>query len=481
MYIRTEEEPYYGKSLCSPLVHTSSYRLKTQVQQATIVDVYIVDDYINFMLLLNSTLHNQRRIGTTFVRCLFAATTPVPPDPILGLVARFQADTNPNAVNLAQGAYRNAQGRPFVLSSVKKAEKRIADELSNNQINKEYLGIEGNPAFLQASAAFAWGEIYDQIEPRVASVQSLSGTGALRLAADTLHQIGNVQDIWLSNPSWGNHAKIFEAAGLTTNNYQYLNPQTGTSLDFERMCHDLTHVVPDGSVVLLHACAHNPTGIDPTNSQWDQLADVFEKKHLIPLFDSAYQGYASGNPDVDAYAIRAFSKRSNISTMLVCQSYAKNMGMYGERVGALNVLTNTPMERDAVLSQIKQKIIRPMYSSPPLHGSRLANLLLTDEALNKEWLQELKGMATRIEGIRKELVVALDKEEAGSGGGRSWHHITDQIGMFAYTGLSGEQVDVLLDEHGIYLTRDGRMSLAGMKSSDVDVVAKAMVEVVGKE
>jgi aspartate aminotransferase len=434
------------------------------------------------MLLLNSTLHNQRRIGTTFVRCLFAATTPVPPDPILGLVARFQADTNPNAVNLAQGAYRNAQGRPFVLSSVKKAEKRIADELSNNQINKEYLGIEGNPAFLQASAAFAWGEIYDQIEPRVASVQSLSGTGALRLAADTLHQIGNVQDIWLSNPSWGNHAKIFEAAGLTTKNYQYLNPQTGTSLDFERMCHDLTHVVPDGSVVLLHACAHNPTGIDPTNSQWDQLADVFEKKHLIPLFDSAYQGYASGNPDVDAYAIRAFTTRSNISTMLVCQSYAKNMGMYGERVGALNVLTNTPMERDAVLSQIKQKIIRPMYSSPPLHGSRLANLLLTDEALNKEWLQELKGMATRIEGIRKELVVALDKEEAGAGGGgRSWHHITDQIGMFAYTGLSGEQVDVLLDEHGIYLTRDGRMSLAGMKSSDVDVVAKAMVEVVGKE
>ena len=418
-------------------------------------------------------------LRTRALKNIFRTTKATPPDPILGLVAKFKADPNPKAVNLAQGAYRDTNGEPFVLSAVKKAEAQVSLQLQDSTLDKEYLGIEGNPTFLEATAKFAFGnDLHQQLHSRLATVQSLSGTGALRLAANTLSQIGNVNEIYLSSPSWGNHSKIFESAGLKTKSYNYLDRATGTTLDFKQFLYDMEHSIPEGSVVLLHACAHNPTGIDPTQEQWQILGDVFARRDLIPLFDSAYQGYASGDPDLDAFAIREFGKRSNISTMLVCQSYAKNMGLYGERIGALNIVTSTTEERDAVLSNVKQKIIRPMYSSPPLHGSRLASLLLTDNELNQEWLRDLKLMANRIENIRKDLVVALENYEEED---RSWKHITDQIGMFAYTGLSSYQVDELLHKNGIYLTRDGRMSLAGMKSKDIDMVAKSMVEVTRKK
>ena len=421
--------------------------------------------------------HPLRRLAA---RTIFTSTKPVPPDPILGLVARYKADPNPYAVNLAQGAYRDEFGQPFVLSAVKKAEMLIASQLANGEIDKEYLGIEGNPDFLHATAKFAFGEsLHDQLLPRLAVVQSLSGTGALRLAADTLFTVANVKHIYLSDPSWGNHAKIFQASGLETRQYRYLDRETGTTLDFQSMREDMETHVPKGSVVLLHACAHNPTGIDPTPDQWSELSDIFVRRGLIPLFDSAYQGYASGDPDVDALSIREFASRKEIETMLVCQSYAKNMGMYGERVGALNIVTRCEEERDAVLSQVKQTVIRPMYSSPPLHGSRLASLLLTNSELHEEWRSDLMRMALRIQNVRRELVVALERQPGN--GDTSWRHITDQIGMFAFTGSTETMVDELLSKHGIYLTRDGRMSLAGMKSDEVERVAGAMVEVNGRK
>jgi aspartate/tyrosine/aromatic aminotransferase len=409
----------------------------------------------------------------TLLRHIFSQVKPIPPDPILGLVAKYKQDPRKDAVNLAQGAYRDDNGRPFVLNSLKLAEAEIIRQLNNGEIDKEYLGIEGNSEFRRLTAQFAFGEdIYDCLQQRLVTVQSLSGTGALRLAADSLSQIAKVNTIFCSDPSWGNHSKIFQAAGLVPMPYRYVNASSQT-LDFIGMCDDLSSL-PQQSVVLLHAAAHNPTGVDPNIEQWNILSDIFARRQLIPLFDSAYQGFASGDSDVDAFAIRLFAQNQEINTMIVCQSYAKNMGLYGERIGALNVVCETSDQKIALMSQIKQRIIRTAYSSPPLHGSRIACCLLTAGALNVEWKKDLVTMAHRIQLVRTQLVEALESNPTNK---KSWQHISDQIGMFAYTGLTGSQVDELLDVFGIYLTRDGRMSLAGLKSSDVKKVAAAMVHV----
>ncbi len=409
-------------------------------------------------------------------RHLWSGVRPIPPDPILGLVARFKRDPDPGAVNLAQGAYRDDRGLPFVLRSVVEAERRVAQSLSEGASDKEYLGIEGCPAFLAASTALALGADSPALaQGRVAAVQSLSGTGALRIAAESLGRIAGVRDVYLSNPSWANHAKIFQAAGLRTHQYTYLDTETGTSLDMPGFIADLEDpdIVPDGAVVLLHACAHNPTGIDPTQEQWQDIASIFQKRKLKPLFDSAYQGYASGDLDTDAFPIRLFERRG--IPIIVCQSFAKSMGLYGERVGAMFIVTESEKETSAVLSNVKQTVVRPMYSSPPLHGARLATMLLTDSELNAQWRAELKSMVGRIESMRQSLVASLEVER-----GRSWTHITDQIGMFAYTGLTSDQVARML-ENGIYLTNDGRISLAGMKPDDVEKVASAMRKVVAED
>jgi aspartate aminotransferase len=419
-----------------------------------------------------------RRLWTAVMRGrrLWTAVKPTAPDPILGLVARFKQDPDPGAVNLAQGAYRDDRGAPFVLPSVVEAERRVALALATGASDKEYLGIEGSPSFIAASTALALGANSPALaQGRVAAFQTLSGTGALRIAAESLSKVAGVRDIYLSNPSWANHAKIFQAAGLRTHEYTYLDTDTGTSLDMPGLLADLKdpNVVPDGAVVLLHACAHNPTGIDPTQDQWRDIANVFQARDLKPLFDSAYQGYASGDLETDAFPIRLFERRGIPS--IVCQSFAKSMGLYGERVGAMFIVTESPEEMQAVLSQVKQTVIRPMYSSPPLHGARLATMLLTDTELNAQWQAELKGMVDRIETMRQSLVASLEAEE-----GRSWTHITDQIGMFAFTGLTSDQVDCLLDDHGIYLPNDGRISLAGMKPGDIEKVASAMRKVVAE-
>ena len=306
-----------------------------------------------------------RRISGVFAqtarRQIWQAVKPVPPDPILGLVARYKKDPNPNAVNLAQGAYRDGEGKPFVLPSVVKAERRVAQQLNDGSVNKEYLGSDGNADFLAASAKFAFGEDSNATrEKRVATIQSLSGTGALRLAAETLIRVAGVKKIWISNPSWGNHAKVFEAAGLAVEYYTYLDKKSGTTLDFDGLVNDLSSSkIPEGSVILLHCSAHNPTGVDPSAEQWKKIADIFAQRKLVPLFDSAYQGYASGDPDTDAFAIREFDSRGkeSIPTMLVCQSYAKNMGLYGERVGALLIVTETPESAAAVLTNVGVKVI----------------------------------------------------------------------------------------------------------------------------
>jgi aspartate aminotransferase len=244
------------------------------------------------------------------------------------------------------------------------------------------------------------------------------------------------------------------------------------------MLHALKHDVPSGAAVLLHACAHNPTGIDPSADQWELLADVVAERGLVALFDSAYQGYASGDLDSDAASVRAFEAAGVLP--IVCQSYAKSLGLYGERIGAVNFLCADADETDAVMSQVKQRCIRPLYSSPPLHGARLAATVLGDEELFELWRGELAIMAGRVKSMRALLEDALHKlgapPPAGSDG---WAHITSQIGMFAYTGLSADDVDMLREEHHIYMTRDGRMSMAALKPGDVEYVAAAIARVRG--
>ena len=420
----------------------------------------------------------MRRSVNTAAASRFGGVAACLQDPILGLVAAFKTDPAPRKVNLAQGAYRTDEGEPLVLDVVKEAEVVIASDAS---LNKEYIGVEGNTEFNRLSAEFAFGEASPALaENRVATVQSLSGTGALRICAAFLAQFDgrSAGTIHLPSPSWGNHTNIFRAGGLDVASYDYVD-SSGTALDFGAMRNALSNQVLHGGAVLLHACAHNPTGIDPTHAEWEELAAICAERSLLPVFDSAYQGYASGDPDVDAFAVRCF-ERVGVKNMLVCQSYAKNMGLYGERVGAFDVVCDDASEAAAVLSQLKQAIVRPMYSSPPLHGARIAAAILGDDSLRARWLVELAAMSTRIARVRLELVAALVAAQTPPPNAlcdASWSHISSQIGMFAFTGLSKESVEQLRTRHHVYLTADGRMSLAGLGSRDIEYVAHAVADV----
>ncbi|GBG28521.1 Aspartate aminotransferase, cytoplasmic [Hondaea fermentalgiana] len=386
-----------------------------------------------------------------------------PPDAILGVKTRFLADDSPESVNVSVGAYRDAQGKPLVLEVVRKAEKAILEDASRN---KEYLGIAGDVKFRQATQEFCFGADAKSVkEGRVATVQALSGTGALRVGAEFLATHFAGTKVYIPNPTWGNHFKIFGNAGLETAKYTYLNPAT-RGLDFEGMMKDLEQA-PAGSVVVLHVCAHNPTGVDPTAEQWQKIVDLLTERQLLPFFDSAYQGFASGDVDKDAYAVRLFESKGQ--QMMVAQSYSKNMGLYGERVGALNVVCPSAGACARVMSQL-ELVIRPMYSNPPRHGAAIAALILTDPKLREEWKVELKGIVDRILAMRKGLREAI--EATGAPG--DWSFITDQIGMFTFTGLSADQVASMEKNYHIYMPSNGRISVAGLTSDKLEHVAKAI-------
>jgi len=422
--------------------------------------------------LCQTTRHVRKPGFAVAVQCRglsspWAAVAEVPQDPILGLVAQFKADPDPQKVGLAQGAYRTDDGEPFVLGSVKAAEAAViaAGE------DKEYLPIEGLASFRELSARFALGDDSKAVkEGRVACIQTLSGTGSLRVAADFLKSVAGVSTVWMPKPTWGNHKNVFATAGLTIKQYAYIDKK-GTGLDFKGMVEDLS-TASHGDAVLLHACAHNPTGVDPSTEQWNELPGLFVKHGLVPLFDSAYQGYATGDPVVDAASMRAF-EAAGVPGLMVCQSYAKNMGLYGERVGALLVVCGSDAEQRAVLSQLKQIIVRPMWSSPPLHGARVAARLMGDDNLRQSWYMDLQTMSGRLRRMRQMLTAELRR--IGAPG--DWSHIEQQIGMFAYTGLSAEQVEKLQGRYHIYLTRDGRMSIAGLKPKDIEYVAAGLKDV----
>ncbi|KAJ2598668.1 aspartate transaminase aat1 [Coemansia sp. RSA 1721] len=385
-----------------------------------------------------------------------------PPDAILGITEAFKRDTDSRKMNLGVGAYRNDAGEPFVLSSVRKAEASILQR----GLDKEYLPITGLAKFTGAAASLAYGASSPALD-RLAITQSISGTGALRIGGAFLQRFCESQPtVYLPDPSWGNHAAVFRDSGLKVAKYRYFDPSTN-GLHLDAMLEDLK-AMPQGSIVLLHACAHNPTGVDPTPEQWAMIQQVVEDRGHLAFFDMAYQGFASGDADRDAGALRSFVE-SGRSPVVLSQSFAKNMGLYGERVGTFSVVTADSAERDRVLSQIKI-LVRPLYSNPPVAGARIAAEVLNTPELRSEWLGEVKLMADRIISMRAKLRSRL--EELGSK--KQWNHITDQIGMFCYTGLKPEQVDRLAKEFHIYLTRDGRVSVAGITSKNVGYLAESI-------
>jgi len=385
-----------------------------------------------------------------------------PEDPILGVTVAFNKDTNPNKINLGVGAYRDDNNKPFILECVRKAEKQLAE----SQANHEYAGIVGVPDFNKVAGELIFGS--DSVplkEKRVISVQSLSGTGALRIAGAFLGRFLKDSPVYLPTPSWANHNPIFSDSGLQVKSYAYYNPEN-CGLNFPAMVKDIKNA-PSGSVILFHACANNPTGVDPSLENWRELSEVTKSKGHFVLFDAAYQGFASGNPEKDVEPIRVFVKDGH--NVAVCQSFAKNFGLYGERIGAFHILGKTVDEALAVESQLKI-LIRPMYSNPPIYGARLVANILNNTESAALWRKEVKIMADRIIGMRTQLVDRLKAH----GSTRDWKHIKDQIGMFCYTGLTPEQVDKLTNDHHVYLTRNGRISIAGVTSKNVDYLAKSI-------
>ncbi|KAK2190321.1 hypothetical protein NP493_84g01013 [Ridgeia piscesae] len=386
-----------------------------------------------------------------------------PPDAILGITEAFKKCDNPNKINLGVGAYRDDNGKPFVLPTVKEAEKKMAA----NSLDHEYGPISGLGDFTKLSAELAFGTSGDIIKAgRNATVQGISGTGSLKLGAVYLSKFhtGN-KVIYIPTPSWGNHTPIFKTSGLDVKQYRYYDP-SNCGLDFKGTMEDISKI-PEGSVILLHACAHNPTGVDPKPEQWKELSSLIKKKNLLPYFDMAYQGFASGNIDKDAFALRQFVDDGH--QVLLAQSFAKNMGLYGERAGAISVICDSAEEKDRVMSQLKI-IVRPMYSNPPINGARIVQTILGDPSLRSKWLVDVKGMADRIISMRTKLTDNLKKE----GSAKNWAHITDQIGMFCFTGLNKDQVEKLTKDFSIFLTKDGRISVAGVTSKNVEYLAHAM-------
>ncbi|OMH81573.1 Aspartate aminotransferase, mitochondrial [Zancudomyces culisetae] len=390
-----------------------------------------------------------------------------PPDPILGINEAFKKDSHPLKVNLGVGAFRDDNGKPKVLDCVRKAEKIISEK----NLDKEYIPIVGLPQFNSEALKLAYGENSSALkEDRVAVTQTLSGTGALRIGGAFIERfLGKDTTVYVPGPTWGNHISVFKDCGLQPKEYRYYDKKTN-GLDIAGLLEDLSSAKP-GSVALLHGCAHNPTGVDPTFEQWKQILEVCKKNSIIPFFDVAYQGFASGDTNFDAQSLRLFVD-SGVSIML-SQSFAKNMGLYGERVGTFSVVCASSEEKDRVLSQFKI-LIRPIYSSPPVNGARIAAEVLSNPELNKLWLTEVKGMADRIISMRSLLRKHLEEDCKSS---LSWKHITDQIGMFCFTGISPEAVDRLKDEFHIYLTRNGRISMAGITTKNVRYVAESFHEV----
>nr|XP_033799331.1 aspartate aminotransferase, cytoplasmic [Geotrypetes seraphini] len=406
---------------------------------------------------------------------VFSGVPAAAPVAVFKLTADFREDCDPRKVNLGVGAYRTDDSQPWVLPVVKKVEQQIASDAS---LNHEYLPILGLPEFRSSASKIALGGDSKAIlEKRVGGVQCLGGTGALRIGAEFLRRWYNGTNnpstpIYISSPSWENHNAVFIDAGFKDiRTYRYWDAAK-RGLDLQGFLQDLQKA-PDFSIVLLHACAHNPTGTDPTPDEWKEIAEVMKVRHLFPFFDSAYQGFASGNLDKDAWAVRYFVSKE--FELFCAQSFSKNFGLYNERVGNLTIVGEDTDSVQRALSQM-EKIARTTWSNPPSQGARIVATTLTSSDLFVEWKSNVKTMADRVLLMRSELRSRLEK--LGTPG--TWNHITDQIGMFSYTGLNSKQVEYLIKEKHIYLMASGRINMCGLTTKNLDYVAESIHEAVTK-
>ena len=393
---------------------------------------------------------------------LFSNVQQAPPDAILGLTEQFKADTNPQKVNLGVGVYQDASGKLPLLRCVEAAEKKLAEAAAA----KGYLPIDGLATYDADVKDLVFGE-GSGVHDRVVTVQALGGTGALKVGADFLRQVNPEAKVLISNPSWENHQALFTRAGFTVEKYAYYDAEA-KGVDFEGMLADLRAAAP-GTVVVLHACCHNPTGYDLTAAQWDQVIETVLAGDLVAFLDMAYQGFSEGLEE-DGATVRKFAER--VPSFFVSTSFSKSLSLYGERVGALSIVCADAEEAKRVLSQVKI-VIRTNYSNPPTHGAQLAATVLSDADLRAQWVDELGEMRDRIKAMRGALVEGL--RAAGVEG--DYSYITDQVGMFSFSGLTKDQMVRLRNEFGVYGTDTGRICVAALNDDNVGYVSESIAAV----
>lgn len=392
---------------------------------------------------------------------IFSAIEQAPADPILGLTEAFIADPNPHKVNLGVGVYQDATGKVPVLKAVREAEALW----HAREETKSYLPIDGVPGYNKQVQTLLFGPDAAVVaEKRTVTIQGLGGTGALKVGADFLRRFFPEAALYISDPSWENHRALFEAAGFSVKSYPYYDAATH-GVDFDAMIAALQQL-PAHSIVVLHACCHNPTGVDLSPDQWDTLVTLFQHKALIPFLDFAYQGFGAGL-EADAYAVRAFA-RAGISC-LIASSFSKSFSLYRERVGALTVVTSEEVEAKRVLSQLK-RVIRTNYSSPAAHGANVVATILADETLHALWETELTVMRERIRLMRALFVQGLKERKVA----QDFSFIAEQTGMFSYSGLTREQVHRLRSEVSLYIVDSGRICVAAMNEKNLPVICDAI-------
>ena len=396
---------------------------------------------------------------------IFAAVEMAPRDPILGLNEAFGADTRAEKVNLGVGVYYDDNGKIPLLAAVRTAEKARLEAMPP----RGYQPIEGLAAYNSGVQNLLFGKDSELASSgQVVTIEALGGTGALKVGADYLKRLLPGASVYISDPSWENHRALFESAGFQVNNYAYYDAAT-RGVNFAGMKASL-EAAPAGSIIVLHACCHNPTGADLSDAQWDEVVSVCRSRGLVPFLDMAYQGFADGI-DADAVAVRAFSASG--LQFFVSSSFSMSFSLYGERVGALSIVTASKEEAGRVLSQVK-RVIRTNYSNPPIHGGAIVAAVLNSPELRQMWEDELAGMRERIRAMRTSLVEQLKAE----GVAQDFSFVIAQRGMFSYTGLSAEQVEKLKADFGIYAVSTGRICLAALNTRNISYVAKAIAQVI---
>ncbi|USD27520.1 aspartate/tyrosine/aromatic aminotransferase [Pseudoalteromonas sp. SCSIO 43201] len=395
---------------------------------------------------------------------MFSELKPLPTDPILGLMAAYKQDKNPQKIDLGVGVYKDEQGNTPVLRAVKKAEAFRLE----NETTKSYIGLAGNLDFCQKIESLLLGEHSALLANRVRTAQAPGGTGALRVAAEFIKRCNTNATVWVTTPTWANHISLFEAAGLTVKEYPYYDYEN-KGLLFDEMINALKQV-PKGDVVLLHACCHNPSGMDLNQQQWQTVAELAKEQGFTPLIDIAYQGFGT-SLEADAQGLRAVADQ--VDEMIICSSCSKNFGLYRERVGACSIVAKDSNVAD-VSNSVMLSVVRSIYSMPPAHGADIVNTILSSTELTQMWHDELDEMRGRINGLRTLIKESL----AAKGVDQDFSFIDRQHGMFSFLGINKEQIDRLRNEYAIYIVGSSRVNVAGVSKDNIDYFADAVASVI---